>query len=199
MPIVARPTAQIASVLFIALASTSSAIRSTTSSTVSSVVSRRTASSAGCVFDGVALVAVAEIGGERLRVDARSVRRAPARALVLVGEQEDLHLGVRVRRRVPMSRPSITESPPSGERALPLAHDLAHLGMARDRRHEAVDLGVSDRSRHVLAVDLHEPACAERDRMRERELREQRIRPSSVDAVTPRDPGQRAVHRPVSR
>ena len=58
------------------------------------------------------------------------------------------------------------------ERALPLAHHLAHLGMAGDDRHGGVDHGLPDLRRHVVAGDRHALAVVELDRILARELLE---------------------------
>ena len=120
--------------------------------------------------------------------------RAPPRALVLVGEQKHLHLrsGRDDRADVASLDHGVTTD---GERALPLAHDLAHLRMPRHGGNEPVDLGVPDGDGHVLAVELDEPVLPERNGMGSGDAGE-RGAVGEIDPVAPRDPGQRAVHRP---
>jgi hypothetical protein len=144
--------------------------------------------------DRVALVALSQIGGEVIRGDAGSVGRPPARALVGVGEQEHLHLGLRCDDRANVATFDHGVAA-DREGALSVTHHVAHLGMTCDRRHQTVDLSSSDRRRHVLPVDLHEATFPERDRMRERDLREQRS-VGDVRSVAACNPGQRSVHRP---
>ena len=144
--------------------------------------------------DGIPLVAVAEIGGERLGLDAGPVGGASARPLVLVGLEEDLHVGSGSD-DLPDVAPLDHRVASERQRPLALAHDRAYLRVTRHRRHEAVDLGLSDRGRDVLAVELHRSVLAERDGTFARELR-QCCAVRHVDTVAQRDPGQCAVHRP---
>ncbi len=118
----------------------------------------------------------------------------PARTLVGVCEQEHLHLGVRGDDRSDVATLDHGVAT-HRERALTVAHDLAHLrDDARPSGNEPVDLRVADRSRHVLAVHLDAAVTPERDRVRERELGERRpVR--EIRSVAPCDPGQRPVHR----
>ncbi len=82
----------------------------------------------------------------------------------------------------------------AAEVALPVAHHLPHLGMARDDRDEPVDLGAPDRRGHVGAGDEAAAVGVEVDRV----LRGQPAEPRALvhrHAVAQRKPGQRPVHR----
>ena len=112
---------------------------------------------------GVALVAGAQVGGERVGAELGPLGEAAAGAHLRSrpgGRPSPAASGTTT---VPMSRPSITTSPSCRELALALAHDLAHLGMPGDDRDEPVDLGAADRSGDVGAGD-EAPALRRRSR-----------------------------------
>ena len=81
-----------------------------------------------------------------------------------------------------MSRPSITTLPSLAERALALAHHLAHLGWRATTGTSLSIAGLADRRRHVAAVDEDAAVLVELDRSRARARRARR--PSS--SATPR-------------
>src|SRR5213080_511271 len=72
----------------------------------------------------VALVAEAEVGGERVGADAGPLRDAPLLALLPVGDQEHLHLGAGSDDRADVASLD-HDVPVAPELALPLAHHLA--------------------------------------------------------------------------
>ena len=94
-----------------------------------------------------------------------------------------------------MSRPSITESPPTASARWRSRITSRTCRMARDGGHEPVDLRLADRAGHVLAVHL--------DRARRSRTRPGTASASSasartverVSAVAQREPRQRAIHR----
>ena len=139
-------------------------------------MSRSTASSAGCVLTAsrssrlrrsAASVSAATPGRSAVRRRARSSSSARRKTFTSASRHDDgadvaaLDHGVA----------------PDREGALALAHHLAHLGVARDDRHEPVDLGIPDRGRDVLAVHLDAPVEAERDRVRDARARRAPRRP----------------------
>ena len=70
----------------------------------------------------------------------------PPRAHGRVGDEADLHLGVRHDDDADVA-PLDHRVALSAELALPLAHHLAHLRMPGDDRDGRVDLGLADRAR----------------------------------------------------
>ena len=88
----------------------------------------------------------------------------------------------------------MTESPSAASERWRSRMTSAHLRVPRDDGDEPVDLRRTYRSRDVLAVHLDPPLLGERHGMRERELGERRP-VVERDAVSTREPGQRAVHR----
>ena len=128
-------------------------------------------------------------------IPGRSAARR-ARAHGRVGDEVDLHLARAGATTVPMSRPSITASPSVAERALALAHHLAHLGWRATTGTSWSMSGLRIEARHVGAVDEDAAArrrsstgCSARERRRARPPR------SSGSAAREREPGERAVHR----
>ena len=127
------------------------------------------------------------------RREARTLRDAPACALRLVGVQVHLHFRARRDDR-PDVAPLDHDVAVLAELALPLAHHLAHLRVARDRRDDLVDARLADLDRHVAAVDQDVLLVLEADRMLAGE-RAEALRVVEVGCALEREPGQRAVHR----
>ena len=94
----------------------------------------------------VALVAEAQVGGERVGADAGPLGDPPLRALLAVGDEEHLHLGVGSDDGADVASldHDVAVAP---ELPLPLAHHLAHGVMARHDRHHPVDARLADRGR----------------------------------------------------
>ena len=94
------------------------------------------ASCGGTHARGVALVAQAEVGRERVAADLRPLGEAALRAHRGIGDEIHLHLGVG--RDDGADVASLDDDVALvTELALPLAHHLAHGRMARDDRHHA--------------------------------------------------------------
>ena len=144
--------------------------------------------------DRVLLVAEPEVGGERVGADPRPLGGAPRGADALVRDEVDLHLclGRDDRADVAALDHDVALAP---ERALPLAHHLAHVVVARDDGDELVDVRLADRGRDVAAVDEDAALLVEPDRVLGRE-RGQLAGEVECHAAAARQPGQRAVHRP---
>ena len=165
---------------------------STTSSTLRFVVSISSASSAGCMrtrsLSSRARRSVASASARELR----ALGQPPARAHGRVGLEVDLH------RRIGDDHGADVAAfdhdvAVVGELALTLPHDRPDLGVPSDDGDEPVDLGAADRRRHVGAADEAASLGVEVDRVRRREIAEQRALVHR-HAVAPREPGQRAVH-----
>ena len=104
----------------------------------------------------------------------RRSRDAPscgARPHRLVGDKVDLYLGLRCDDGADVP-PLDHDVPLLAERALPLAHHLPHLVVARDDRDELVDVGLADRGRHIAPSMNTRPASSKPDRVLGRELGE---------------------------
>ena len=95
---------------------------------------------------GVALVAQAQVGGERVGADLRPLGQPPGRAHRAVGVQVDLDRGLRRDDGADVAALD-HDVAVVGELLLARAHHLAHGRMARDDRDEAVDVGLADRGR----------------------------------------------------
>ena len=95
-------------------------------------------------------VARPEIGRERVGADVGPLGLAPRGANRRIGLQVDLHLGVGRDDRADVAALD-HDVALMAELALPLAHHLAHLVVARDDRHHAVDARLADRRRDVGA------------------------------------------------
>ena len=158
-------------------------------------MSRRTASSAGCVLTASRSSRLRRSSASGLRGHTGAVVRAPPRALGLVGDEEDLHLGLRRDDRADVAAldDGVPDRSPSARCRSRITSRTS--GCRATNGHEPVDLGAADRGRDVLAGDLDAPVEAERDRMLGGEPRE-RDAVLEVDAVATREPGERAVHRP---
>ena len=144
--------------------------------------------------DGVLLVAEPQVGRERIGADPGPLRRAPGGASPLVRHEVNLYLSLRCHDRADVT-PFDDDVALAPERALALSHHLAHLRVPRDDRDELVDVRLADRRRDVAAVDEDAAVLVEADRMLGRE-RSQLVGQVERDAAAPRQPGQRAVHRP---
>ena len=144
--------------------------------------------------DRVPLVAEAQVGGERVGADPRPLRRAPGGADALVRDEVDLDLSLRRDDRADVAAldHDVALRP---ERALALSHHLAHVVVAGDDRDELVDVRLADRGGDVAAVDEDAALLVEPDRVLGRE-RGELAGEVERDAAAPRQPRQRAVHRP---
>ena len=110
---------------------------------------------------GVALVADAQVGRERVAADVGALGLAPARTHVAVRVEVDLHL--RVRRDDGADVAALDHDVALlAELALALAHDLADRRMTRDDRDLPVDARLADRRGHVRSGDRDAAAVAER-------------------------------------
>ena len=141
----------------------------------------------------VELVARTEVGRERVRADVGALGLAAPRADVGIGLQVDLHLGVGRDDGADVA-PLDHDVPLMAELALPLAHHLAHLVVARDDGDHAVDARLPDRRGHVGARDRHAARLVEDHRVPARELPE-RLRLGERQPFAHREPGEGAVHR----
>ncbi len=112
----------------------------------------------------VELVACAQVGRERVGADVGTLRLAATRADVGIGLQVDLHLGVGRDDGADVA-PLDHDVPLMAELALPLAHHLAHVVVARDDRDHPVDSGLADRRSDVGAGDGHAAGLVEDDRV----------------------------------
>jgi hypothetical protein len=147
---------------------------------------------------GVALVAEAEVGGESLLSDLGPVGRATTSALGCVRDEVDLHVGVRADDGADVA--ALDDGIAMGaELALALPHHLPDLGVARDRGDDAVDPGLPDLLRHILASDedavaleghslaeckvAQRRAILERDALVERELRQRPVHGARVEVA----------------
>src|SRR5438874_6353460 len=101
---------------------------------------------------GVALVADAEVGRERVRADLRSLGEPALGAGLSFRVQVDLHVGTGADDRADVAALDhrITNV---RELALARTHDRPDLWMARDDGHHAVNAGLPDRGGDVRVVD----------------------------------------------
>ena len=129
-------------------------------------MSIRSASAAGCMLRGVALVAEAQVGGERVGADLGPLGGAAAGALALVGDEVDLHVGVR---RDDGADVAALDHDVAlvAELALALAHHLAHLAGGARRPAPSGRSGLS-RIEEVTSVPAIEtrPPSSKLDRVR---------------------------------
>ena len=143
---------------------------------------------------GVALVAKAEVGCERVGADVGALRLAAIRTHALVGSEVDLHGGAGGD-----DRPDVAALHHGvglrGELALALAHHLPHLRVLRDDGHRPVDPRVADRRGHVLARDRDVALLVELDRVRGRQL-PQTLAVLERDVFPQRQPRHGPVHGP---
>jgi hypothetical protein len=141
----------------------------------------------------VALVAEAQVGGERVGPDAGPFGDASLCTLVPIGDEEDLHVGVGRDDGADVAAldHDVAVAP---ELPLPLPHHLAHGGMARYDWHHPVDTSLADRGGHVGAGDPHPVVLGEQDGALARELREP-FCVAEVEAPVHREPRESPVHR----
>ena len=99
---------------------------------------------------GVLLVAHADVRGERVCADPRPVRHAASRTLVAVGDEIDLHLGLRCDDGADVAALD-HDVAVAAELALPLPHHLAHGRVPRDDGNHSIDALLANRRRDVLA------------------------------------------------
>ena len=112
----------------------------------------------------VGLVAQLEIGRECVRADVGPLGLAASRADRRIGDEVDLHLGLRRHDRADVA--ALDHDVALGaELALALPHHLAHLVVAGDDRDVLVDPHLPDRVGDVGAVDVDAPAGVEDDRV----------------------------------
>ena len=126
-------------------------------------------------------------------ISGRSARRRCARTFG-IGDEIDLHL--RVGRDDGADVASLDDDVAVvTELALALAHDLAHLRMARDDRHHPVDLRAADRGGDVGAGDEDAAVVLEGDRVLAARAAPRRSPSERSNARLQREPRERAVHR----
>src|SRR6266545_1635386 len=142
---------------------------------------------------GIALVAKPQVGGEGVRTDARTLSDPAARALLGVGDEVHLHLGVR--------RDDGSDVPPLDDRValvrelpLPIPHDRSDRGMAGHGGDDLVHPRFPDLLGDVVARDPHLGVLVEGHRIAARQLLELRL-VFERNLPLQREPGQSAVHR----
>ena len=157
-------------------------------------MSIRSASSAGLHLRGVALVAEPQVGRERVGASPGRSAMPAARALALVGDEVDLHLGARARRRCrcrgPRSRRRPARRARAGARASPRAPACGARPTARPVDARLADRAPSRRPRRRARAVVRRTRPDARARAR----RAPSASPS-VGAALEREPRQRAVHR----
>ena len=115
------------------------------------------ASGAGCIRAASLSSRRLQVGGERVGADAGPLGDAALRALVAVGDEVHLHLGVGSDDGADVAAldHDVAVAP---ELALPLAHHLAHGVMARDDGDHPVDARLADRGvTSVPAIQTRSP------------------------------------------
>ena len=117
----------------------------------------------------VAVVAGAQVGGERVGADVGTLGLASLLAHAAVGDEIDLHVRVRADDRADVA-PFDDRVAELGQLPLALAHHLAHLRVARDDGHHAVDPGLPDRRGDVAAGDRDASRLVQLDPVLAREL-----------------------------
>ena len=144
--------------------------------------------------DVVGLVAELEVGRERVGADLGPLGLPAPRAHRGVGDEVDLHLGLR--RDDGADVAALDHDVALGaELALALAHHLAHLRVARDDRHHPVDPHLADRVGDVGVVDVARGRRSSKTTGFSRASAPSAGPSPRSSAAAEREPGQAAVHR----